>query len=64
MSTLGSDVTLVVRYDKVLRSFDTMLSDTLMEELKNSGVKVTPFSKVNCVKWEGAWGEHFRGLVL
>ena len=47
LSTLGSDVTLVIRYDKVLRSFDSMLSDTLMSELKNSGVKITPFSKVS-----------------
>ncbi len=46
LSTLGSDVTLVIRYDKVLRSFDAILSDTLLEELKNSGVKIANFSQV------------------
>ncbi len=46
LSTLGSDVTLVIRYNKVIRSFDAMLSDSLMEELKNSGVKIAHFSQV------------------
>ena len=47
LRALGSDVTLVIRYDKVLRSFDSMLSDSLMTELQNSGVKIAPGSKVS-----------------
>ena len=47
LNALGSDVTLVVRYDRVLRSFDRMLSDSLMAELDAAGVKVVKFSKVN-----------------
>ena len=46
LNALGSDVTLVVRYDRVLRSFDRMLSDSLMTELDAAGVKVVKFSKV------------------
>ena len=46
LNALGSDVTLVVRYDRVLRSFDRMLSDSLMAELDAAGVKVVKFSKV------------------
>lgn len=46
LNALGSDVTLVIRYDKVLRSFDSMLSDALMEEMTKAGVKFARFSKV------------------
>ncbi|XP_064394075.1 glutathione reductase, mitochondrial-like [Halichondria panicea] len=53
LSTLGSDVTLVIRYNKVIRSFDAMLSDSLMEELKNSGVKIAHFSQVGSVSKTG-----------
>ncbi|MEL7186125.1 MAG: glutathione-disulfide reductase [Pseudomonadota bacterium] len=45
---LGSDVQLVVRKDSVLRSFDSMLSDELMQAMRASGIKldtgVTPES--------------------
>ena len=47
LNALGSDVTLVVRYDRVLRSFDRMLADSLMGELAAAGVKVVRFSKVS-----------------
>ena len=47
LRALGSDVTLVIRYNKVLRSFDSMLSDSLMTELQNSGVKIASGSKVS-----------------
>ena len=49
LNALGSDVTLVVRYDRVLRSFDRMLSDSLMAELDAAGVKVVKFSKVKYI---------------
>lgn len=51
LNALGSDVTLVVRYDRVLRSFDRMLSDSLMAELDAAGVKVVKFSKVSTVMY-------------
>ncbi len=37
---LGSDVHLVVRKDRVLRSFDTMLSDELMSIMRASGISL------------------------
>ncbi len=46
LSALGADVSIVVRYHKVIRAFDDMLSDSLMEEMVNAGVKVIKFSKV------------------
>ena len=50
LNALGSDVTLVVRYGKILRSFDSMLSDSLMEEMLKAGVKIVRFSKVSGCK--------------
>ena len=47
LNALGSDVTIIVRYHKVIRSFDEMLGDGLMEELATAGAKVIPFSKVS-----------------
>ena len=39
MNSLGSDVTLVVR-SKVLRSFDTMISEEVTQNMVNSGIKI------------------------
>ena len=39
-NALGSDVNLVVRKDRVLRSFDTMLSQELMEAMERSGIEL------------------------
>lgn len=47
LKTLGSEVSLVVRYHKCLRSFDDMLSDALMEEMANAGIKIVKFSTVS-----------------
>ncbi len=47
LNALGSEVTLVIRYGKVLRSFDTMLSDTLLMEMENAGIKFAKFSVVS-----------------
>ena len=47
LQTLGSDVTQVIRYGKVLRSFDSMLSDSLMTAMDSSGVKMAKFSVVS-----------------
>ena len=46
LKALGSDVTIIVRYNKVLRSFDSMLSDSLMDEMAAAGINVVKFSKV------------------
>ena len=40
LHTLGSDTTLCIRYDTPLRSFDTMVQETLVEEMNNSGLKL------------------------
>ena len=46
LNALGSDVTLMIRQDKVLRSFDTLISDKVTEELESSGVKVLKRTQV------------------
>jgi len=40
LHTLGSDTTLLIRFDKVLRNFDSIISDGVTEELETAGVKV------------------------
>ena len=49
LNALGSDVTVVVRYHKALRSFDSMLSDSLMEEMESAGIKFAKFSVVGII---------------
>jgi glutathione reductase (NADPH) len=39
-AALGSEVTIVIRHERVLRHFDTMLSDGLMRILREEGVTV------------------------
>jgi glutathione reductase (NADPH) len=39
-AALGSQVTLLARRDSVLRSFDLMLQEVLMEEMANAGIEV------------------------
>ena len=52
LNALGSDVTLVVRYNTVLRSFDEMLSESLSQEMEAAGVKIVRFSKVSTWLYE------------
>ncbi|CAH1781325.1 unnamed protein product [Owenia fusiformis] len=40
LKTLGSDVSLMIRYDKVLRNFDDMISTAVTDELENIGVNL------------------------
>ena len=40
LNALGADVTQFVRFDSVLRSFDTMLGEKLMELMRDSGVEI------------------------
>jgi glutathione reductase (NADPH) len=42
LNALGSDVTLLLRREHFLSNFDSMLRDTLMEEMLNDGVNVIP----------------------
>merc|ERR1719376_395558 len=65
LNSLGSDVTQIIRYDKVLRSFDTLISDKVTENVVNSGAKLVKnsqvvevrngdgkeFNDVDCVLW-------------
>ena len=50
LNALGSDVTLVIRKDKVLRSFDDMISERVTEELIESGITVLKNTQVVEVK--------------
>ena len=47
LATLGSDVSLLIRYDHVLRNFDSMVSEALTDELGPTGVKVHKRTQVN-----------------
>lgn len=49
LNGLGSEVSLVVRYHKCLRTFDDMISDALMEEMTNAGINVIKFSTVRII---------------
>jgi len=40
LRALGSDVTLFCRFDRVLRSFDTLLSDHLMVHMRAAGIEI------------------------
>jgi glutathione reductase (NADPH) len=44
LRALGADVTLFFRYDSVLRSFDAMLQEGLLESLAADGVELQPHS--------------------
>jgi glutathione reductase (NADPH) len=39
-AALGTRVTLVIRHDRVLRSFDTMLSAALMNQMRQDGIEI------------------------
>ncbi|ERE90829.1 glutathione reductase [Cricetulus griseus] len=50
LSALGSKTSLMIRHDKVLRNFDSLISSNCTEELENAGVEVLKFSQVKEVK--------------
>ncbi len=50
LNALGSDVSLLLRGEHFLKSFDAMLRDTLMEEMVNAGVNVMP--NISCTQIE------------
>jgi len=49
LNTLGSDVSLFIRYNEFLRTFDEILRSTLAEEMKEKGPKVVQNSIVKSV---------------
>ncbi|CAI9558955.1 unnamed protein product [Staurois parvus] len=50
LSALGSRAALLIRQDKVLRTFDSMISTNCTEELENAGVDVWKYAEVKSVK--------------
>jgi len=50
MHSLGSETHLLVRREKPLRSFDDMLSDTLVEIMAEDGPKLHPFTEVTSIE--------------
>ncbi|KAL6089888.1 hypothetical protein STEG23_010206 [Scotinomys teguina] len=50
LSALGSRTSLMIRHDKVLRNFDSLISSNCTEELENAGMEVLKFSQVKEVK--------------
>ncbi|MFP5506720.1 MAG: glutathione-disulfide reductase [Gammaproteobacteria bacterium] len=49
LNALGSDVTLLLRREMLLRGFDAMLRESLMEEMLNSGVSILAGTQVAAV---------------
>ncbi|XP_010000592.1 PREDICTED: glutathione reductase, mitochondrial, partial [Chaetura pelagica] len=49
LSTLGSKSSLLIRQDKVLRTFDSLISSNCTQELENSGVDVWKHTQVKRV---------------
>jgi glutathione reductase (NADPH) len=47
LHSLGSDVTLIIRRDAVLRTFDHMISKAATEEIEASGVRILKQSNVS-----------------
>ncbi len=74
LNALGSEVSLLLRKQQFLRSFDAMLRETLMEEMIKDGVNILPATQVQalealddgslCVKCSGSnWQLHVDTLI-
>ncbi|MXQ84198.1 hypothetical protein E5288_WYG014301 [Bos mutus] len=50
LSALGSKTSIMIRHDKVLRTFDSIISSNCTEELENAGIEVLKYSQVREVK--------------
>lgn len=50
LNSLGSQVTILLRHDKVLRHFDSSLGDTLMDEMKTSGIEFITRTEIGRVE--------------
>ncbi|HEX7079788.1 MAG TPA: glutathione-disulfide reductase [Gammaproteobacteria bacterium] len=53
LRALGSEVTIFVRFDRVLRSFDTLLSDHLMRQMEASGIEIVTGAAPRAVRGDG-----------
>ena len=49
LNALGSDVTMLLRKEHLLRNFDAMLRESLMEEMLNDGIGILAGSQVAAV---------------
>ncbi len=64
LNALGSEVTLLLRRETLLRRFDAMLRDTLMEEMLADGINILPRSALERVEGEpGRLTLHLRGGI-
>jgi glutathione reductase (NADPH) len=52
LNALGSDVTMLLRKEHLLRSFDAMLRESLMEEMLNDGIDILSGAEVSKVMRE------------
>ena len=52
-NALGSDTSICIRYDQVLRNFDSMISHTITSELENAGMKVCRRTQVSDLCYTG-----------
>eukprot|EP00054_Salpingoeca_dolichothecata_P016939 m.100457 g.100457 ORF g.100457 m.100457 type:complete len:466 (+) comp22228_c0_seq1:5-1402(+) len=59
LNALGTDVSLLIRHDQALRSFDPLVRETLMSELEKSGVKVIKQTRVTELKKNNSLSLHF-----
>jgi glutathione reductase (NADPH) len=50
LNALGSETHLLVRHDKPLRSFDPILSDTLVEQMARDGLTLHPHTQISAVQ--------------
>ncbi|KAM8969740.1 glutathione reductase, mitochondrial isoform X2 [Sarcophilus harrisii] len=50
LAALGSQTSMVIRHEKVLRHFDKLISSNCTEELVNAGVEVLKYSQIKEVK--------------
>ena len=53
LCALGTEVTLLLRMDRPLRGFDTIVQDSLMQAMQEQGIKVCPNSPVISVARDG-----------
>ena len=69
LKALGSNVTMLLRYDKLLRTFDNTLHDLVMEQMEKSGIKILKNQSINglikgqegSLGFERATGERVSG---
>ncbi len=55
LAALGSEVVLFLRYDRVLRYFDTMLSDHLMQQMRAAGIEIVTSAVPHAVTGTGPY---------